>query len=90
MVLQIQVRNNSNLQSDFVLVECGLTLTHVLPRADYEFSCRYDIPVLHINDIYWTKHRLAIEDAIAGIAEARTGSFSVRLEEPDASRLEHK
>jgi hypothetical protein len=60
------------------------------PCAAYELSNRYDIPVLHINDIYWTKHRLAIEDALAGIAEARTGNFSVRLGEPDASRLEHK
>jgi len=50
---------------------------------------KYDIPVLHINDMYWTKHRLAVEDAIAGLQEARSGSFEARSGEPDAERLEH-
>jgi len=50
---------------------------------------RYDIPVLHVNDIYWAKHRLSAEEAIAGIEEACKGSFEMRQGEPDASRLEH-
>ena len=50
---------------------------------------RYDIPVLHINDIYWTKHRLSTEDARAGIEETNSGDFAARDREPDASRLEH-
>jgi hypothetical protein len=52
-------------------------------------SFRYDIPVLHINEMYWTKHRITIDDAIAGFIEARNGQFSLRHGEPDASRLEH-
>ncbi len=50
---------------------------------------RYDIPVLHVNGIYWAKHRLSAEDATAGIEEARVGPFAARRGEPDASRLEH-
>ena len=49
---------------------------------------RYDIPVLHINDVYWTKHRLTSEDAIAGIIEALSSNFTSKRGEPDASRLE--
>ena len=49
---------------------------------------RYDIPVLHINDVYWAKHRLTSEDAIAGIIEALSGNFTSKRGEPDASRLE--
>ncbi|KAL7490224.1 hypothetical protein ACHAW6_015991 [Cyclotella cf. meneghiniana] len=50
---------------------------------------KYDIPVLHIDDVYWAKHRLTAEDAITGIKESREGRFAKRLGEPDASRLEH-
>ncbi len=49
---------------------------------------RYDIPVLHINDIYWTKHKLSEEDAIAAIEEACAGDFAMRSGEPNAGRLE--
>ncbi|KAL7434591.1 hypothetical protein ACHAXH_009215 [Discostella pseudostelligera] len=59
-------------------------------KQEWFSKYKYDIPVLHINDIYWTKHRLSIEDAIAGISEACAGDFSARRGEPDASRLEHK
>ena len=51
---------------------------------------RYDIPVLHVNGIYWTKHRLSVEDAAVGIKEARSGPFAERRGEPDASRLERE
>ncbi|KAL3761181.1 hypothetical protein ACHAWU_000276 [Discostella pseudostelligera] len=59
-------------------------------KQEWFSKYKYDIPVLHINDIYWTKHRLSTEEAIAGISEARTGDFSARRGEPDAGRLEHK
>ena len=52
-------------------------------------DARYDIPVLHINDVYWAKHRLSAEEAVSGIGEAREGEFAMRQGEPDASRLEH-
>jgi hypothetical protein len=35
--------------------------------------------------MYWTKHRLTIDDAIAGLIEARNGQFTLRRGEPDAS-----
>jgi hypothetical protein len=38
--------------------------------------------------MYWTKHRLSVEDAAAGMEEARSGPFAARRGEPDASRLE--
>lgn len=58
-------------------------------KQEWFSKYKYDIPVLHINDVYWAKHRLAAEDAIAGITEAGMGDFAIRSGEPDASRLEH-
>ena len=49
---------------------------------------KYDIPVLHLNDAYWIKHRLAPEEAIKGISEAQAGTFKSTPGQPDASRLE--
>ena len=49
---------------------------------------KYDIPVLHMNDVYWTKHRLTREEAIEAIEEAVGGVFVGRGGEPDAGRLE--
>ena len=49
---------------------------------------KYDIPVLKIDGVYWTKHRVTEGDARAAIDEASTGSFKERPGEPDASRLE--
>eukprot|EP00956_Cyclotella_meneghiniana_P042344 scaffold248425_cov73-Cyclotella_meneghiniana.AAC.4 len=50
---------------------------------------RYDIPVLHIDDVYWAKHRLTPEEAVEGIEQSCQGRFLARTGEPDASRLEH-
>ena len=54
---------------------------------------KYDIPVLHMNHVYWTKHRLTVEEAIMAIEEVRNSddgvSFMMREGEPDAGRLEH-
>lgn len=50
---------------------------------------KYDIPVLHMEDVYWTKHRLTKEEAVAAIEEVMGGKFEVRKGEPDAGRLEH-
>ena len=49
---------------------------------------KYDIPVLAIDGVYWTKHRVTEMDARAAIDEAASGSFRERPGEPDASRLE--
>ncbi len=54
---------------------------------------KYDIPVLHMNNVYWTKHRLTTEEAIMAIEEVMNSndgvSFKMREGEPDAGRLEH-
>ena len=54
---------------------------------------KYDIPVLHMNNVYWTKHRVTAEEAIMAIEEVRNSndgvSFTMRTGEPDAGRLEH-
>ena len=49
---------------------------------------KYDIPVLAIDGVYWTKHRVTEGDARAALAEAASGNFRERPGEPDASRLE--
>ena len=49
---------------------------------------KYDIPVLAIDGVYWTKHRVTEGDARAALAEAASGKFRERPGEPDASRLE--
>ena len=49
---------------------------------------KYDIPVLAIDGVYWTKHRLTESEARAALTEAASGSFRERPGEPDASRLE--
>ncbi|KAL7535307.1 hypothetical protein ACHAXR_008455 [Thalassiosira sp. AJA248-18] len=58
-------------------------------KQEWFSKYKYDIPVLHINDTYWTKHKLSTEDAITGIEEASTGDFEARQGEPDASKFEH-
>ena len=49
---------------------------------------KYDIPVLKIDGVYWTKHRVTEGDARAAIDEAASGEFRERPGEPDAARLE--
>ena len=50
---------------------------------------RYDIPILHLDNLYWAKHRLSAKEAIAGITKAQQGEFQISPGEPDAGRLEH-
>eukprot|EP00965_Chrysotila_dentata_P048844 1620710-Pleurochrysis_carterae.AAC.1 len=87
------------------LVEVRDEHPHTLEAVDitdegnrqYWDKYKYDIPVLHIADKYWAKHRkrralcrITAEDAAAALAEARTGEFVERRGEPDAARLERK
>jgi hypothetical protein len=52
---------------------------------------KYDIPVLHIGDVYWTKHRLDEHEAKEAIAEAlRSTTFTARQGQPDAAAMERK
>ncbi|KAL3790919.1 hypothetical protein ACHAWO_010916 [Cyclotella atomus] len=58
-------------------------------KQEWFSKYKYDIPVLHIDDVYWAKHRLTREEAIAALVQAREGSFRKSKGEPDAGRLEH-
>jgi hypothetical protein len=60
-------------------------------HADTWFSkYKYDIPVLHIGNHYWIKHRLEVEEAKAGLTEAMEGRFTTRQGEPDAGEMERR
>lgn len=49
---------------------------------------KYDIPVLHMETKFWIKHRLDLEGAKNGIAEAKEGRFEERLGDPNAAESE--
>ncbi|KAG7374953.1 glutaredoxin-like domain DUF836 containing protein [Nitzschia inconspicua] len=49
---------------------------------------KYDIPVLHINDMYWTKHRLTTDDATKALMQAKDGKFQPQSGQPNASAME--
>ena len=51
---------------------------------------KYDIPVLHIDDQYWTKHRLEEDEARAGLQKAIQGNFVARDGDPDAGEMERR
>jgi thiol-disulfide isomerase/thioredoxin len=59
-------------------------------KTDIYEKYKYDIPVLHVNGQYWTKHRITAEEAVQGITEAKEGSFNSPSGEPDAGALERK
>mmetsp|Transcript_18257 Transcript_18257/g.61572 ORF Transcript_18257/g.61572 Transcript_18257/m.61572 type:complete len:157 (+) Transcript_18257:120-590(+) len=83
-----------------VLAACRAGAPHTLELVDITDESnsawfekyKYDIPVLHIDGEYWTKHRLTAADALAAITEARErklrgGAFEKRRGEPDASKF---
>lgn len=51
---------------------------------------KYDIPVLHVGEQYWIKHRITVEEAKQGLYEAKLGSFKRRSGEPDAGEMERR
>jgi glutaredoxin len=51
---------------------------------------KYDIPVLHLDGKYWTKHRLTIDEARNALVQAREGLFESPPGEPNAAKLERK
>lgn len=51
---------------------------------------KYDIPVLHVNGQYWSKHRLTIDQARQGLAAAQDGTFTSPPGEPNAAAMERK
>ena len=62
-------------------------------KSEWWDRYKYDIPVLHIERAYWTKHRLTAAEALQAIAEAAElkaagKPFEPRTGQPDAARLE--
>ncbi|EKX31288.1 hypothetical protein GUITHDRAFT_91230 [Guillardia theta CCMP2712] len=80
-----------------VLKDCKESHPHSLSQIDitdpehedWWKRYKYDIPVLHLNGLYWTKHKLDMAAAGEALEAARNGSFKQQRGEPDASRLEH-
>lgn len=58
-------------------------------HQDWFAKYKYDIPVLHVNEMYWLKHRTNREEARSGLLEARDGTFEARKGEPNAASMEH-
>ena len=57
-------------------------------NLDWWGKYKYDIPVLHVDGLYWAKHRITLEEALDALAAARDGRFEAQVGEPDAARLE--
>jgi Glutaredoxin-like domain (DUF836) len=60
-------------------------------HAKWFSKYKYDIPVLHIGDKYWMKHRLTEGEARQGLAKARNNTFLVANDgDPDAGEMERR
>ena len=57
-------------------------------HSDWWDRYKYDIPVLHLNDQYWTKHRLDADSAKVALQAAIDGSFEAQPGEPNAAAQE--
>jgi len=51
---------------------------------------KWDIPVLHLNGMYWAKHRLTVEEASEALGKAKEGGFVTQNGEPDAGAMERR
>ena len=54
-------------------------------HSDWWDRYKYDIPVLHLNDQYWTKHRLDADSAKVALQAAIDGSSATRADNATAS-----
>lgn len=43
---------------------------------------KYDIPVLHLNGMYWAKHRITLEESLEALAAVESGVFESPWGEP--------
>lgn len=59
-------------------------------KDDWYSKYKYDIPILHIGDKYWIKHRLDEDEARTGLDEAKNGIFVAREGDPDAGAMEER
>ena len=82
-----------------VLISVRESQPHSLEQVDitdeaheeYFDKYKWDIPVLHVNDNYWIKHRIDEDEAVNGLVEARSSeSFTPRPGEPNAKMMEQR
>jgi len=59
-------------------------------KSDIYDKYKWDIPVLHIDGKYWTKHKLDSTEAIVALAKAAGGEFEEEKGEPDAAAMERR
>lgn len=57
-------------------------------HRDWFDRYQYDIPVLHINGIYWAKHRISTDAALEALAAADRGELQPQSGEPNAAEYE--
>ena len=55
------------------------------PRQHYYHRYKWDIPVLHIDGKYYTKHRTTARELQSALEAASSGDFKEREGEPDSS-----
>jgi hypothetical protein len=84
IVIKLFTKENCTLcdKVQSILYELRIQYPHVLEAIDitdtkYASLCyeryKYDIPILHINDMYWTKHRITIQQAQEGLYNVTNG-----------------
>ena len=81
-----------------VLIEVREEWPHTLIQVDitddehsrWYSKYKYDIPVLHLEDKFWIKHRATSQELIEGFAQHRVGMFQERKGEPDAGAMEQR
>ena len=54
-------------------------------HQEYFDKYQYDIPVLHVEGVYWTKHRLTVAEAVAALEDVQRGKFVEQEGEPNAA-----
>mmetsp|Transcript_7696 Transcript_7696/g.8888 ORF Transcript_7696/g.8888 Transcript_7696/m.8888 type:complete len:198 (+) Transcript_7696:73-666(+) len=59
-------------------------------KTDAWDKYKWDIPVLHINGEYWTKHRLEVGEAQEALTKAQDGTFEKQKGEPNAAAMEKR
>ena len=59
-------------------------------HAEYYDKYKWDIPILHVNGLYWIKHRITEGEAIQGLSMVQSGEFVASDGEPDAAAMERR
>uniref|UniRef100_A0A7S2RJP9 Glutaredoxin-like protein n=1 Tax=Rhizochromulina marina TaxID=1034831 RepID=A0A7S2RJP9_9STRA len=59
-------------------------------KGEWFDKYKFDIPVLHVNDMYWAKHRLTADEARNAFNEVKLGTFAPQPGEPNAAKYEKK